>query len=341
MLKKRQIKKNNRSRINMILSFIPFRLNGKPRFGSGYFIFEKPESSIAWFYLKDFPEWKFGIWLDEEGSGYSIFGQMIASIDKFKPYASALSSTDVQSFVNELYKIQDEHSDWVEYIESDREQVQEDNIRNSANLKIYSSIFTFIDEWNDDQSVNTNNNKIDTGCYLELIDGNRNGLCIMPRYSIHCLYSKKFLKEGTAQDIYLKSKESFLYLIRKMEEIYDPNIDKWMFDDYIFTDFGEEVLSKSDWVDDAIRYKRENTDHNKYLEGVFEYNREDYKIGSAHLKQLIVQKFLDNTYDDKADFKLVFSKEFEDYNIQYANLLINRLFRKPELANKWLNKKEI
>ena len=143
-MNKRQLKKNNKSRINMILSFIPFTLKGKPLFGSGYFIFEKPESSIAWFYLKDFPEWKFGIWLNEEGSGYDIFGQMIASIDKFKPYASNLSETDVQLFVDELYKIKDEHDTWIEYIHEDREQAEQDKKVRRDNMVTYSALIDLL-----------------------------------------------------------------------------------------------------------------------------------------------------------------------------------------------------
>jgi hypothetical protein len=49
-------------------------------------------------YLKEFPEWKFAILLDQDDyRKYEIFGQRISMIDKFKPSRSELCEDYIAS----------------------------------------------------------------------------------------------------------------------------------------------------------------------------------------------------------------------------------------------------
>jgi len=115
-MKKRKLKKRNRKHIDKVLSFIPYTLKRRV-FGSGYFIFSFEESSVAWFWLKEFPDWRFGIWLNEEDyTKFEIFGQCISMIDKFKPSRSELCEDNIQCFVDELHKIYDKDDTWLEYL---------------------------------------------------------------------------------------------------------------------------------------------------------------------------------------------------------------------------------
>lgn len=67
-------------------------------YGDGYFIFGRGTNSVAHFYVKETPHWKYGIWLSEIDTAddvirAQIFCQFEAEIDKFKPSASMISHT--------------------------------------------------------------------------------------------------------------------------------------------------------------------------------------------------------------------------------------------------------
>ena len=75
-------------------------------FGSRYFIFNLGVDSVCHFTIEQTPDWKYGIWLDEE-CGYKIFGEHIDLIDKFKPSRTYLSYKDneLDSFISDVKKI--------------------------------------------------------------------------------------------------------------------------------------------------------------------------------------------------------------------------------------------
>lgn len=151
-MKKRLLKKKNRNKILNILNKIEqegFNIKDKS-LGSGYFIFTFEPSSVCHFKLKEFPDWKFGIWLEK--AKFSIFGENIYMIDKFKPYASILafeSVTDVSEFISELRLIlSNTDEEWNEYLAYSNEAKERANIVHDINFKTHQSILTAIKEFN-------------------------------------------------------------------------------------------------------------------------------------------------------------------------------------------------
>lgn len=102
---KKMQRKRNSKKINEILAEISkgFKIKSK-KFGSGYFIFDMGEHSVCHFTLKETPGWKYGIWLSLKD--YSIFGEHVELIDKFKPTATYLSRDNVHEFISDIYKIE-------------------------------------------------------------------------------------------------------------------------------------------------------------------------------------------------------------------------------------------
>lgn len=84
-IKKKLERKENSAKINKILKEITdsFTLSDKV-LGNSYFVFDRGENSVCHFTLKETPDWKYGLWLKDDG-GYYIFGEHIELIDKFKP----------------------------------------------------------------------------------------------------------------------------------------------------------------------------------------------------------------------------------------------------------------
>lgn len=84
-IKKKIEGKENSIKINEILTEITnnFTLLDKV-FGNSYFVFDRGENSVCHFTLKETPDWRYGLWLKDNG-GYYIFGEHIELIDKFKP----------------------------------------------------------------------------------------------------------------------------------------------------------------------------------------------------------------------------------------------------------------
>ena len=85
-ISKRRVKIINKKRHEVLFTEISKKYSiSKKVFGNGYFLFSFDENTISWFWLEEFPDWKFGIWLNE--NGYDIFGEAIIQIDKFKQTA--------------------------------------------------------------------------------------------------------------------------------------------------------------------------------------------------------------------------------------------------------------
>lgn len=91
-------------------------------FGDGYFIFDMGEDSVCHFFIKEIPNWKFGLWFtfskDEESKNQiisaEIFTRHTDDLDKFKPSrsfytAKEIFKTDTNSNDNCFY------SDTIEY----------------------------------------------------------------------------------------------------------------------------------------------------------------------------------------------------------------------------------
>ena len=95
-IKKKKEKNNNTKRMNSILNKIEekYKISEK-KFGNGYFIFDMGENAVCHFKFRELKDWKFGIWLDEEGERYDIFGEHIELIDKFKPSRCYISYEEI------------------------------------------------------------------------------------------------------------------------------------------------------------------------------------------------------------------------------------------------------
>ena len=130
-MNKRQLKKRNTKYIKSILNSVPFKKE-KISFGSSYFIFEMEPNSIVWFWLKAFPEWRFGIWLNQDDyRKYEIFGQRISMIDKFKPSRSELCEDYAHNFNMELFNIIGKHPKWKDYLDkADNKDKYQEKINN-------------------------------------------------------------------------------------------------------------------------------------------------------------------------------------------------------------------
>lgn len=92
--------------INSILSLIAangLKIRTK-QFLDGYPLFYMGKSSVCHFTLKETPNWKYGIWLNEDES-YSIFGEQVELIDKFKSSRTYISCDGVQNFVQHVKSI--------------------------------------------------------------------------------------------------------------------------------------------------------------------------------------------------------------------------------------------
>jgi len=108
-MKKRLIKKYNKSRLENILTQVSDKFTiTKKTFGDGYFIFSFGQNTVCHFTLKETPLWKYGIWLTKQG--YQIFGEHEWLIDKFKPSATYLSFENEIDLFLEKVKVINENS---------------------------------------------------------------------------------------------------------------------------------------------------------------------------------------------------------------------------------------
>lgn len=203
-MKKRILKKKNTNRILGILNNIKeegFNIKDKS-IGNGYFILTFEPSSVCHFKLKEFPDWKFGIWLEKDN--FSIFGENIYMINKFKPSASTLSFesvTDISEFISELKLIllaTDE--EWNEYLTDAKEAKQRDDKIHNINFKTYRSILNAIEEFN------KNNPEVD----LRLKDENSKYFRSLSRYKIEIYLLKEILEDKNKFNNYAEKAYKFL-----------------------------------------------------------------------------------------------------------------------------------
>ena len=177
-MKKRILKKRNKKTINSILEKVSYGYSiNKRRFGNGYFMFTFPDNSICWFWLDEFPDWKFGIWLNEDNS-YDIFGEARVQIDKFKPSRATLSKNNVIDFMNELKKVENSEGEWKRYHQYTEQYKKEEEISKEVNQKRLEVIIDYIHQTQkeyDEHKVNS---------FLQLKDRNTKAFSSSPRYDI-------------------------------------------------------------------------------------------------------------------------------------------------------------
>ena len=319
-MNKRLKKKQNKSRINTILDDIPFKVKNVS-FGSGYFIFSFSESSMCWFWLEQFPLWKFGIWLDED-KNYRIFGQAIASIDKFKPSASELSETNVDIFSLELYKIQAGHNDWKEYLIENDKCIEQDKIVDRINNRMHDAVLNFIEYWNDAQHSLEDADQV----HIKLIDRNSKTCSISPRYQLNFLYDSSIIADR--QKVFKLGWSAYDSMIVNLNNTISAEEEYYhMLESYIFTDFSTELLTENIYDDREKRYKWDKS-FEKHTQELYDYNRQDYNISDKELEIIIseksgsteeIQEFLEDVYKG-------------EYNVGYAKTLCFSKARKARKA---------
>ena len=176
-MSKRRLKVINKNKHNEIMKSILEKYTlTRQVFGDGYFIFSFDVNTISWFFLKEFPEWRFAIWLNEDG--YDIFGEAIVQIDKFKPTASTLSEENAIPFLVELEKIQNNEGDWKEYnLETISQQENQDKTEliTKRNIDKLTKFIEVEQEKYENEEVNS--------C-LKLVDRNTDTCSVSPRYLI-------------------------------------------------------------------------------------------------------------------------------------------------------------
>jgi len=245
-MKKRIIKRRNQQKINSILAKVSYSYTiEKKVFGNGYFLYTFPESSIAWFWLKEFPDWKFGIWLSENDNSYHIFGEAVVQIDKFKPSASSLSMTDVVDFVNELKKVKNNSGEWKEYNENTEKAKAELEISNEVNKKRLNNIVQYVNKVKEEFEQG----KVKS--FLEIVDRNTKELNCSPRYSIeeYAESSKYFeTEEGKkrSEELYNDLCEVIGYSGCYTEEYLFLDLDDFIFENK-FIQNKEDQKDKKEW----------------------------------------------------------------------------------------------
>ena len=203
-MKKRLLKKKNRNRILDILNNIKsegFNIKEKS-LGNGYFIFTFEPSSVCHFKLKEFPDWKFGIWLEKDK--FSIFGENSYMIDKFKPSASILSFesvTSVSEFISELKVIlSNTDEEWNEYLSDAQKAKERDNKIHNINFKTNRSILNAIEEFNKDNPE----------VQLRLKDRKSKYFVCHSRYIIEIYLLKEILEDNNKFNYYAEKAYKFL-----------------------------------------------------------------------------------------------------------------------------------
>ena len=207
------------------------------------FIFTFQKCSVSWFYLNEFPNWKFGIWLNDK-NGYSIFGEHEYLIDKFKPTRTYLSEIDVSKFNKKLNEILNKEEMHLEYLEDAEEAFQLEVKTNEYNQKKLNCIRNFI----------KNYNKNNIG--LKLID---RGYRTYPRYEIIMFYFEE--KDLLNKEAEL---ELILELSNSLDLIYEEQISG---DTYIinFSKISTTLMSKQEFEQSNICYEWNYKDYSEYI----------------------------------------------------------------------------
>ncbi len=231
---KREKYKNTKI-INNILSNLKFNITKKV-FGNGYFMFSFEENSVCWFWLKEFPGWKFGLWLGKNNS-FSIFGEHISMIDKFKPSASYISFESVEEFNNELTLVLNKDESHLEYLQDILETIEFDNKKHNYTFGYLNFFKQFIKEFNKKHKNNI---------ILELKDY---GSCRSPRFEFELLYTDKK---------YFLSKEEELEICLELSKVKEQNYNIDFAEDYMEETFIAEFghIRQCVYTEKELEYKK-------------------------------------------------------------------------------------
>lgn len=233
MNKRIRIKKekyNNKNKINKILENLNYTIEKKV-FGSGYFVFSFELNSVCWFWLKEFKGWKFAVWLNKDGT-YSIFGEYILLIDKFKPSASYVSFKDIKDFNEDLQLILNKDEKHLGYLKEIEEAIKYDKLKKEYLKSLTNDIYDYIKDFN---------YKYKNKYVLELKDY---GSCRSPRYEIFINYYDKY--ELTKEDEY----NIYLELSKVREKSYnEEKEDKWLGETFLicFSSFSSDLLTEPEF----------------------------------------------------------------------------------------------
>jgi len=263
-IKNRKSSLENKTKIFNVLKEINHKADSKfhinlssIRYGDGYFIFQFDKNSVAWFFIEELPDWKFGIWLNKDKDcvdyDYEIFGEAILLIDKFKPSASVLSENNntIDKFISSIYSIINREEEWQEYL-NDLDRMK---IINENSIKFNNTNFKNINDY----IIQHNRNKSDI-IKLKLIDRNTKDFKVSPRYSIEIYFNTNVSKDIIKNE----EKRIFLELCEliksEIEEEYTDELGNRFYvnaDDFIF--FNKKIQSKKDYKHDSLIYNWKRT----------------------------------------------------------------------------------
>lgn len=170
-MNKRQTKKRNKKFLESILDSLPWNVSDAT-FGNGYFLFKFGDNTVCHFRLKEFPDWKFGIWLTVTNKiEFQIFGELICLIDKFKPSRTFISEESVEKFVSALSSDSD---DMKEHLSAGKEESKRLAIQQSFYNECHTAML---------RAIRRINETLD-GVEIVLEDQNTNFLFYVPRWEV-------------------------------------------------------------------------------------------------------------------------------------------------------------
>lgn len=191
-MKKRLIRKQNKQRIKGIIESLDFKAYDVE-------FYESYSLATGTFKLREFNDWKFGIWLNYKNKSFDIFGENIYMIDKFKPSRCTLSfeSTDIEYFQNELKLIlENTDPEWNEYLEKVENAKILEDISWNENFKIHESVKSAINELNTIYDIKDN-------VEIRITDYNTRYSRSYPRYRIGLYAIDEVLKDNDLYNKYL------------------------------------------------------------------------------------------------------------------------------------------
>lgn len=216
---KRQIRKQNKQRIKGIIESLEFK-------ATNFEFYERYSLAVGTFKLKEFSDWKFGIWLNNKDKSFDIFGENIYMIDKFKPSRCSLSfsSVNVSDFQNELKIIlQNKDAEWVEYLENAKKAKEREDELHRENFKIYQSVKNTIDELNKQYSIKDD-------VEIRITDYNTKYSKSYPRYKIGLYCIDEVLKDKDLYNKILMDSYNIISNAKKWSREFSFGLDDYQFE---------------------------------------------------------------------------------------------------------------
>lgn len=255
-MKKRLLKKTNIKKTNKILKELENSLGVKCiniKYGNGYFVFYRGEGTVTHFKLNLLPEWKFGIWLSDKNT-YSLFGEPILLIDKFKPSRCSFSfeiknDLDKLNLIKEFKNVLKDgygNEDRKESVIYNKEVKKMEDSLNYENLKYIKD------------KIKELNNRKNINIFYKLKDNNTKNFKMSPRYDIE-LYSTS--KNDVLNDEIIS--KDFFDICKEYpfdDEKNEESENYYSVDSFIFNYYNIEVINETSF---NYRKKTYNWDENK------------------------------------------------------------------------------